>query len=123
VHGRCVPLNLFDYSLRAVHQSNAAASSEVVVELLQRCQRVAESLVSRERDSTTICETASASRGSECCEDCGLPLFFAAVCFSSPQSSQHSDPRLADAVSQIVVELMKDEKVFISPEDRVALAL
>lgn len=98
----------------AVHQSNAAASSEVVVELLQRCQRVAESLVSRERDQS---EGSSKGEGNAISSLLDLEeKQTAAKNKGKPQSSQHSDPRLADAVSQIVVELMKDEKVFISPE-------
>ncbi|CAG8068832.1 unnamed protein product [Penicillium nalgiovense] len=98
----------------AVHQSNAAASSEVVVGLLQRCQRVAESLVSRERDQS---EGSSKGEGNAISSLLDLEeKQTAAKNKGKPQSPPHSDPRLADAVSQIAIELMKDEKVFISPE-------
>ncbi|CAI7573686.1 unnamed protein product [Penicillium glandicola] len=97
----------------AVHQSNAVASNEVVVELLQRCQRVAESLVSRERDQS---EGSSKGKGNAISSLLDLEEQTAAKSKGKPQSSQHPDPRLADSVSEIAIELLKDEKVFISPE-------
>ncbi|KAJ9488867.1 hypothetical protein VN97_g4424 [Penicillium thymicola] len=98
----------------ALHQSNAVASNEVVVELLQRCQSVAESLVSRERDHS---EGSSKGEGSAISSLLDLEeKQTAARNTGKPKSSQHPDPRLADSVSQIAIELLKDEKVFISPE-------
>ncbi|KAJ5950636.1 uncharacterized protein N7479_009049 [Penicillium vulpinum] len=98
----------------AVHQSNAVASNEVVVELLQRCQRVAESLVSQERDQS---EGSSKGEGNAISSLLDLEeKQSAANSKGKPQSSQHPDPRLADSVSNIAIELLKDEKVFISPE-------
>lgn len=97
----------------ALHQSNAVASNEVVVELLQRCQRVAESLVSQERDQS---EGSSKREGSAISSLLDLEEKQTAKNKGKPKSSQHPDSRLADSVSQIAIELLKDEKVFISPE-------
>ncbi|OQE41277.1 hypothetical protein PENCOP_c005G05085 [Penicillium coprophilum] len=98
----------------AVHQSNAAASNEVVVELLQRCQRVAESLVSQERDQS---EGSSKGEGSAISSLLDLEeKQTAAKNKGKAQSSQNPDARLADSVAEIAIELLKDEKVFISPE-------
>ncbi|KAJ5482015.1 hypothetical protein N7475_000827 [Penicillium sp. IBT 31633x] len=98
----------------ALHQSNAAASNQVVVELLQRCQRIAESLVSQERDQSEGSPTGEGNAISSL-----LDLEEKQTTSKSrtqPQSSQHPDPRLADEVSRIAIEILKDEKVFISPE-------
>ncbi|KAK4861930.1 hypothetical protein LT330_003068 [Penicillium expansum] len=98
----------------ALHQSNTVASNEVVVELLQRCQRVAESLVSRARDQS---EGSLNGEGSAISSLLDLEeKQTAAKSKGKPKSSQHPDTRLADSVSQIAIELLKDEKVFISPE-------
>ncbi|KAG0155037.1 hypothetical protein PDIDSM_610 [Penicillium digitatum] len=97
-----------------LHQSNTVASNEVVVELLHRCQRVAESLVSRERDQS---EESSKGEGSAISSLLNLEeKQTASKSKGKPKSSQHPDPRLTDSVSQIAVGLLKDEKVFISPE-------
>ncbi|CAI7632699.1 unnamed protein product [Penicillium bialowiezense] len=76
----------------ALHESNTVASNEVVVKLLQRCQRVAELLVSRERDQT------DGSSGDE----------------ANAVSSLLDLEEKQTATKTIAI--LKDEKVFISPE-------
>lgn len=98
----------------AVHQSNAAASNEVVIELLQRCQLVAKSLVLQERDQI---EGSSKGEGNAVSSLLDLEEKQPAPKNKGkPHSLQHPDPRLANSVAKIAVDLLKDEKVFISPE-------
>lgn len=98
----------------ALHESNTVAPNEVVVKLLQRCQRVAELLASRERDQT------DGSSGDEANAVSSLldleEKQTATTSKGQPQSSQPPDPQLAESVSQIAIAILKDEKVFISPE-------
>ncbi|KAJ5135322.1 uncharacterized protein N7515_004600 [Penicillium bovifimosum] len=97
-----------------LHQSDTVASNQVVVELLQRCQRVAESLISQTRDQN---EGIQKGEGNAISSLLDLEKQSAASSKGQqPQTSQHPDARLADAISQIVIEIIKDEKVFISPE-------
>lgn len=95
-----------------LHESNTVASNEVVVKLLRRCQRVAELLVSRERDQT---EGSSGDESNAISSLLDLEET-AAKGKGQPQSSQTLDPRLAESVSEIAIAILKDEKVFISPE-------
>ena len=95
-----------------LHESNTVASNEVVVKLLRRCQRVAELLVSRERDQT---EGSSGDESNAISSLLDLEET-AAKGKGQPQSSQTLDPRLAESVSKIAIAILKDEKVFISPE-------
>ncbi|CAG8146314.1 unnamed protein product [Penicillium olsonii] len=98
----------------ALHESNTVASNEVVVDLLQRCQRVAELLASRERDQT---EESSGDEGNAISSLLDLEeKQNTTKSTGQPQSSQNPDPRLAEEVSQLAIAILKDEKVFISPE-------
>ncbi|KAJ5577037.1 hypothetical protein N7535_003963 [Penicillium sp. DV-2018c] len=97
-----------------LHQSNTVASNQVVVDLLQRCQRVAESLVSQARDQN---EGGQKGEGNAISSLLDLEKQSAGKSKGQqPQTSQQPDARLADAISQITIEIIKDEKVFISPE-------
>ncbi|CAG8097591.1 unnamed protein product [Penicillium salamii] len=98
----------------ALHESNTVASNEVVVDLLQRCQRVAELLSSRERDQT---EESSGDEGNAISSLLDMEeKQIATKSNGQLQSSQNPDPRLAESVSKIAIAILKDEKVFISPE-------
>ncbi|KAJ5852518.1 uncharacterized protein N7529_011903 [Penicillium soppii] len=97
----------------ALHESNTVASNEVVVQLLQRCQRVAEYLVSQERDQS---EGSSGDEGNAISSLLGLEEKQTAAKSKAQAQSSYPDPRLADSVSQIAIDIVKDEKVFISPE-------
>lgn len=98
----------------ALHESNTVASNEVVVDLLQRCQRVAELLSSRERDQT---EESSGDEGNAISSLLDMEEKQTATKSNGQlQSSQNPDPRLAESVSKIAIAILKDEKVFISPE-------
>ena len=97
----------------ALHESNAVASNEVVVQLLQRCQRVAEYLVSQERDQS---EETSGDEGNAISSLLDLEEKQTAAKSKAQPQSSYPDPRLAESVSKIVINILKDEKVFISPE-------
>ncbi|OGE55884.1 hypothetical protein PENARI_c003G08387 [Penicillium arizonense] len=97
----------------AVHKSDAVPANEVVLGLLQRCRRVAESLVSPSYQS----EGSSTGKGNAISSLLDLEeKQNAAKSKGQAQSSQQPDPQLAESLSQIANALMKDEKVFISPE-------
>jgi hypothetical protein len=96
----------------ALHKSNTVANNEVVVALLQRCQRVAELLASHEKDQN---EGTSGGEGNAISSLLDLEEKQTAKGNGRPQS-QTPDPRLADSVTQIAIGILKDEKVFITPE-------
>jgi hypothetical protein len=96
----------------ALHESNTVASNEVVIQLLRRCQRVAESLVSQERDQSE----ESSGEGNAISSLLDLEEKQTAGKPKAQPQSPHPDPRLAESVSQLAINILKDEKVFISPE-------
>lgn len=98
----------------ALHESNTAASNEVVIALLQRCHRVAELLVSREHNQReeNLEDGANAISSLLDLEETRA----AAKSKGQPLSSQNIDPRLIDWVTELAIGIVKDEKVFISPE-------
>jgi hypothetical protein len=96
----------------ALHESNTVASNEMVIQLLQRCQRVAESLVSQERDQSE----GSSGEGNAISSLLDLEEKQTAAKIKTQPQPPHPDPRLAESISEIAINILKDEKVFISPE-------
>ncbi|KAJ5664140.1 hypothetical protein N7507_004871 [Penicillium longicatenatum] len=96
----------------ALQQSDQVPSNEAVVELLEKCQKIAESLASRENDkpeSSANDEGNATSSLLDMEEKSTKPT-------QQTKSSPNLDPRLADKISHITIDLLKDEKVFITPE-------
>ncbi|GIK04442.1 hypothetical protein Aspvir_008525 [Aspergillus viridinutans] len=107
-------------SLRQVsHESaellklDSVPSNESVVKILQKCEQIAEALVSREQDKVE----KSPSAGEE-----GSAISSLLDLEEKTASKKHfksirdAQPRLAESLSQIATGLLKEEKVFISPE-------
>ncbi|KAJ5578217.1 uncharacterized protein N7459_007181 [Penicillium hispanicum] len=87
-----------------LHQSDKVPSNEAVVELLGKCQKIAESIVSRKQEKVS---------GSSATEENNV---ISSLLHMEEKRGATADPRLADSISRIATELLKDEKVFISPE-------
>lgn len=99
-----------------LHNSDRVPSNEAVVQVLERCQKIAESLVSRENDGPSTSDEGNAisslldmeeKKGSTTPADAGA---------HQVKRLPKLDPKLADSISQLTTDLLKDEKVFISPE-------
>lgn len=96
----------------ALQHSDQVPSNEAVVGLLEKCQKIAESLVSQEHDKS---EDSAHDEGNATSslldmeEKSTKPT-------QQTKSTLNLDPRLADKISTIITDLLKDEKVFISPE-------
>lgn len=92
---------------------DSVPSNESVVKILEKCEQIAEALVSREQDKIE----KSPSSGEE-----GSAISSLLDLDEKNASKKHfksigdAQPRLAESLSQIVTGLLKDEKVFISPE-------
>ncbi|KAJ6013625.1 hypothetical protein N7540_008216 [Penicillium herquei] len=101
----------------AIHQADRVPSNEAVVELLHKCQKLAESLVSSESDQT---EGSSNNEGNAISSLLDMEEKRGASKTTTQKRPANSSPivdsRLADSISKIVNDLLKDEKVFISPE-------
>lgn len=81
------------------------------MELLEKCHKVAETLVLRGKDEGTSNEEGNAISSLLDMEEKK-----AASVAARANSSQSLDPRLADSITRITTGILMDEKVFISPE-------
>ncbi|KAJ5902020.1 hypothetical protein N7495_002548 [Penicillium taxi] len=90
-----------------VHNAEVVPSNEVILAMLQRCHKIAESLVSQERGQNERDQNESSSNEGNAIS----PLLN-----MEEGRGKSLDPRLADSISEIATGLLKDEKVFISPE-------
>lgn len=94
-----------------LRNSDQVPSNEAVVELLEKCHKVAETLVLRGKDEGTSNEEGNAISSLLDMEEKK-----AASVAARANSSQSLDPRLADSITRITTGILMDEKVFISPE-------
>ncbi|KAE8368286.1 hypothetical protein BDV27DRAFT_48101 [Aspergillus caelatus] len=90
-----------------LRQLDSVPSNEAIVELLQRCEEIAEALVHQEQDTTKKGDNEISNL---------LDLEEKSATKKRTKSPKIADPRLANALSEITYELLTDEKVFISPE-------
>ncbi|KAJ5554077.1 hypothetical protein N7513_004036 [Penicillium frequentans] len=96
----------------ALRHLDQVPSNEAVVGLLEKCQKIAESLVSQEHDKS---EGSAHDEGNATSslldmeEKSTKPT-------QQAKSTLNLDPRLADKISTIITDLLQDEKVFITPE-------
>ncbi|KAJ5291594.1 hypothetical protein N7478_000845 [Penicillium angulare] len=105
-------IQLVEQEASTIQTTDRVPSNEVVVELLQKCQKIAQSLVSQEHDQTED----SPDEGNAISSLLDMEEKRGAKQIPQGNSSPNFDPRLADTISQIATDLVKDEKVFISPE-------
>ncbi|KAJ5091603.1 hypothetical protein NUU61_006473 [Penicillium alfredii] len=101
-----------------LHNSNGVPSNEVVVALLEKCQGIAESLASRVRDQHEGSSTGDEGTAISSLLDLEEKKNATTTGKSNEAKSlrKPEDPRVADSVSRIALDLLKDDKVFISPE-------
>lgn len=100
----------------AIRNSDRVPANETVVNLLQRCQQVAESFVSREHEQNgcpSTDENNAISSLLDLEEKTGSAVTARRANYAT---SPRPDQRLGDSVSRITTDLLKDKKVFISPE-------
>lgn len=99
--------------LTQVQKSTSVPSERSVVQLLQRCQDIASILVRREHD-----QPAETTQISENDDNAISPL----LDLDETDAKKHTPPTrrtkvpFADSLSRIANDLLKDEKVFISPK-------
>ncbi|KAB8070437.1 hypothetical protein BDV29DRAFT_180889 [Aspergillus leporis] len=113
VSGTSAPQDLEDALRQISHDSaelrklDSVPTNESVVELMQRCQDIAETLVHQEQDPAKKGDNEISSL---------LDLEEKSSPKKRSKSPKNTDPRLANTLSQITYDIMTDEKVFISPE-------
>lgn len=95
-----------------IHNTNSVPSDASVVQLLQKCQEIAETLVTREQDHQREASSAPREEGNAISSLLDLEEKNAK---KRPIPTENPHPRLVDSVSQIATDIVKDEKVFISP--------
>ncbi|KAJ6120655.1 hypothetical protein N7523_004935 [Penicillium sp. IBT 18751x] len=100
----------------ALQKSDQVPSNEAVVEVLAKCQKIAEALVSRENGSTTSNDEGNAISSLLDMEE--KKSASSSADKRAPQATRTAklDSRLADSLSRIATNLLLDPKIFISPE-------
>lgn len=101
----------------AIHQADRVPSNEAVVEILQKCQKLTESLVSPDKSQAAESSDKEGNAISSLLdmeEKTGTGAGNKKA--QQGNTSQSLDPRIADSISKLATDLVKDEKVFISPE-------
>lgn len=97
-----------------LRNSDSVPADKTVVQLLKKCQAIAEVLVSRDQDHQR--ETSSATREDENAISSLLDLEEKNTARKLPKSPDKAQTPLIDSVSQIANDILKDDKVFISPD-------
>ncbi|OJJ49789.1 hypothetical protein ASPZODRAFT_149270 [Penicilliopsis zonata CBS 506.65] len=96
----------------AIQSADSVPSDESVVQFLQKCQRVAEALVTRDHDQSA---QASARNESGAISSL-LDLEEKGNKRVRSKSAMSTNPQLGRSISQVVNGLLQDKKIFISPE-------
>lgn len=97
-----------------LHNSDSVPSDESVVQLLERCQEIVETLVSREQDHQGQASSATREEGSAISSLLDLEEKNAGK-KRTKSAAGNIPPQLVNSISQVANDLVKDEKVFISP--------
>lgn len=100
----------------ALLKSDQVPSNEAVVEVLAKCQKIAEALVSRENGSNSSNDEGNAISSLLDMEEKKSASAPAEKRAHQVTKTARLDPRLADSLSRIVNDLLLDQKTFISPE-------
>lgn len=111
-----------------IRNSDSVPSNESVVQLLQRCQEIASTLVSREQDpagtspardegnaTSSLLDLEEEEKGSRD-TDSSATKRNNQQSKSSKAGKKGTEQHVANSISRIANDLVKDEKVFISPE-------
>lgn len=99
----------------AVHNADKVPSNDTVVQLLAKCEKLAQSLLLNEQGQSD----GATKNGENNAISSLLDLEEKKGTYARANTANGSatpDPRLADAISRIVNEIVKDEKVFINEE-------
>ncbi|ODM16884.1 hypothetical protein SI65_07849 [Aspergillus cristatus] len=94
-----------------IHHTDSVPSDASVVQLLEKCQAIAEALVSREQDHQREASSAPREEGNAISSLLDLEEKNAK---KRPVPARNT-PQLVNSVSRIANDIVKDEKVFISP--------
>ncbi|KAJ5677023.1 uncharacterized protein N7477_002656 [Penicillium maclennaniae] len=100
----------------ALQKSDQVPSNEAIVEVLAKCQKIAEALVSRENGSTTSNDEGNAISSLLDMEEKKSASTSAERRAHQATRTAKLDSRLADSLSRIATDLLLDQKIFISPE-------
>lgn len=100
-----------------LQDSDTVPSDDTVVELLRRCQGIAEALVAREVDQQRERSSTAKDEGNAISSLLDLEEKNNTTTKKRPVASgNNAHAQLANSVSQIVIDIVKDEKVFLSPD-------
>lgn len=100
-----------------LQDSDTVPSDDTVVELLRRCQGIAETLVAREVDQQRERSSTAKDEGNAISSLLDLEEKNNTTTKKRPVASgNNAHAQLANSVSQIVIDIVKDEKVFLSPD-------
>ncbi|OJJ79021.1 uncharacterized protein ASPGLDRAFT_70380 [Aspergillus glaucus CBS 516.65] len=95
-----------------IHNTDSVPPDASVVQLLEKCQAIAEVLVSREQDHQREASSAPREEGNVISSLLDLEEKNAK---KHPVPAGNTHPQLVNSVSRIANDIVKDEKVFISP--------
>lgn len=100
----------------ALQKSDQVPSNEAVVEVLAKCQKIAEALVSQENGSTSANDEGNAISSLLDMEEKKSASTPAEKRNHQTTRAPRLDSRLAESLSRIANNILLDKKVFISPE-------
>ncbi|KAJ5744677.1 hypothetical protein N7533_009547 [Penicillium manginii] len=99
-----------------VHNADEVPSNDTVIQLLAKCEKLAQSLILSEQDQSDEATKNVENNAISSLLDLEEKKGTSARVSKAANGSATPDPRLADALSRIVNEIVKDEKVFINEE-------
>lgn len=97
---------------RAIRDSDSVPSDETVIQLLQKCQKIVESIVLQEHDKHE--SPANKEEGNATSSLLGLEEKTPTARLSD-SVAKSTARRVTGSISELANELLRDEKVFISP--------
>lgn len=100
----------------ALHNSDSVPSDDTVVQLLRKCQVIAELLVAREQDHQGQPPSVARDQGNNNVISSLLDLEEQNTAKKRPIAGGNTQQQIANSLSQITDEIVKDEKVFLSPD-------
>lgn len=100
----------------AIRKADAVPANETVNQLLAECERIAQSLVLSEQEPFDGTLPKSGNNAISSLLDMEEKKGTSAQAANAAKGFSIPDPRLADAISRIATDIVKDEKVFINEE-------
>ena len=111
-----VALQQVAHEASALHNSDSVPSDDTVVQLLRKCQVIAELLVAREQDHQGQPPSVARDQGNNNVISSLLDLEEQNTAKKRPIAGGNTQQQIANSLSQITDEIVKDEKVFLSPD-------